>query len=342
MIRFTSGWRGWLTAGLWLLLRAATCQVPGALVTTTVQDTIYRADGTPAQGTVLLSWGAFTTAGGEPIAAGSTSVTLGTGGALSVALAPNAGATPMGSYYTAVLHLNDGTTSRQFWVVPLPLPGGAPVRLASIQNQVLPLSVAMQTVSKQYVDNAITLAESGFPADALPYVHKAGDTMTGPLNLPGDPTSALQAADKNYVDASIATNIATSIAAVNASAVMLGGAVTAGNFSINQTCAGGVGTGVTPATITNVAGTDSNHTLKFTLGSGTVAPSGNCVLFTMTYTNAKNHVAYPLPSNGINISDQQAGIACQFTGDCTATTYNYRALAAIASSTQIYLQVFAP
>lgn len=334
MIRFTSRWKGWLTAGLWLLLRAAVCQVPGALVTTTVQDTVYRADGTPAQGTVLLSWGAFTTAGGEPIAAGSTSVTLGTGGSLSVALAPNAGATPMGSYYTAVLHLNDGTTSRQFWVVPLPLPGGAPVKLASIQNQVLPLSVAMQTVSKQYVDNAIALARSGFPPDAPIYVLKAGDTMTGPLNLPGDPTSALQAADKNYVDEGIAS--------ISAGAVMLGGAVAAANFSINQTCAGGVGTGVTPATITNVAGTDSNHTLKLTLGSGTVAPSGNCVLFTMTYTNARGHVSYPLASNGINITDQQASIACIFSGDCTATTYNYRALAAIASSTQIYLQVFAP
>lgn len=31
-------------------------------------------------------------------------------------------------------------------------------------------------------------------------VSKAGDTMTGPLVLPGDPASALQAADKSYVD----------------------------------------------------------------------------------------------------------------------------------------------
>jgi len=329
-----SGWKGWVTAGLWLLLRAATCQVPGAVVTTLVQDTVYRADGTPAGGTVLVSWGAFTTAGGESIAAGSTSVTLGTGGALSVALAPNAGATPMGSYYTAVLHLNDGTSSRQFWMVPMPLPGGAPVRLASIQNQVLPTSVAMQTVSKQYVDAAIARAITGYPLDASPYVLKAGDTMTGPLNLPGDPSSALQAADKNYVDAGIA--------AASAGAVLLGGAVTAANFSINQTCAGGVGAGVTPATITNVAGTDASHTLKFTLGSGTVAPAGNCVLFTMTYTQPKGHVSYAVPSNGINISDTQGGIACQFSGDCTATTYNYRLLSAIASGTQIYLQVFAP
>jgi len=35
------------------------------------------------------------------------------------------------------------------------------------------------------------------------YVAKAGDTMTGPLVLPGDPTAALEAATKQYVDAGL-------------------------------------------------------------------------------------------------------------------------------------------
>jgi len=85
--------------------------VPGGLAQTvpmtTVQDTVYRADGTPAQGTLLISWPAFTTAGGEAIAAGTTSVNLGAGGALSVALAPNASATPANSLYTVVYQLDD-------------------------------------------------------------------------------------------------------------------------------------------------------------------------------------------------------------------------------------------
>jgi hypothetical protein len=183
-----------------ILLRIAAAQV----VTTTVQDTVYRADGTPAGGSVLVSWGAFTTAGGESISAGTTSVTLGAGGALSVALAPNAGATPMGSYYTAVFHLNDGTTSKEYWVVPVAVPGGGPAKLAAIENQVLPTSVAMQTVSKQYVDNAISQAIIGYPHDTSPYVMKTGDTMTGPLVLPADPVSSYQAADKNYVDENLA------------------------------------------------------------------------------------------------------------------------------------------
>jgi hypothetical protein len=183
-----------------ILVRVACAQV----ATTTVSDTVYRADGTAAGGTVLVSWSAFTTAAGSTVATGTTSVTIGTGGLLTVALAPNAGATPMGSYYTAVFHLDDGSTSREYWVIPVTVPGGGTVKLAAIINSVLPTSVAMQTVSKSYVDTAIALAVVGHPLDSTPYVLKAGDTMTGPLELPADPVSDFQAADKHYVDVNVA------------------------------------------------------------------------------------------------------------------------------------------
>jgi hypothetical protein len=178
------------------------------VTTTTVQDTVYSANGTPASGTVLVSWNAFTTASGQSVPAGTTSVTIGAGGSLTIALAPNAGSTPMGSYYTAVFHLSDGTTSREYWVVPVAVPGGSPATLAAIKNQVLPVSVAMQTVSKQYVDDAIAAASTGFPLDSSPYVLTTGDTMTGPLVLPADPVSTNQAADKHYVDTSVAATAA--------------------------------------------------------------------------------------------------------------------------------------
>jgi hypothetical protein len=181
----------------------AAAQAP--LAVTTVQDTVYTASGSPASGTVVVSWPGFTTASGAVVPAGTTSAVIGANGLLSVTLAPNAGATPIGSYYTATFHLSDGTTSREYWVVPATVAGGGPVKLAGIQNQVLPTSVAMQTVSKAYVDTAIAAAMTGHPADASSvYVLKAGDTMTGPLVLPGDPVSANQAADKNYVDENVA------------------------------------------------------------------------------------------------------------------------------------------
>lgn len=199
MKRWNEGW-----ALLALLLALWTGVSAAQVGTTTVQDTIYRADGTPAGGTVLVNWTAFTTAGGSSVPAGSTSATIGSGGVLTIALAPNAGATPMGSYYTAVFHLNDGSTSREYWVIPAAVPGAGPVKLNAIRNSVLPTSVAMQTVSKQYVDNAIATAVTGYPLDTSPYVEKAGDTMTGPLVLPADPATANQAADKHYVDVNVA------------------------------------------------------------------------------------------------------------------------------------------
>ena len=73
-----------------------------AIATTRITDTVYRADGTPAGGTVIVSWPSFTIASGETVASGSTSATLGAGGTMSLQLAPNAGSNPMGSYYTAV------------------------------------------------------------------------------------------------------------------------------------------------------------------------------------------------------------------------------------------------
>ncbi len=191
--------KGWTLIGL--LLALMTVAGVAQVTTTQVADTIYHADGTVATGTVLISWPGFTTSGGQSIASGSTSASVGAGGALSVQLTPNAGSIPMGSYYTAVFHLDDGSVSREYWVVPV---SSTPVRISAIESTVLPTSVAMQAVTKSYVDTAIAAAVAGTALDTSPYVLKAGDTMTGPLALPADPVSANQAADKSYVDENIA------------------------------------------------------------------------------------------------------------------------------------------
>ena len=182
--------RGWTLIGMLMLavsgaMRIATVPVSAQvsqIATTTVTDTVYRADGTTANGSVVVSWQAFTTAAGQAVPSGSTSATI-TAGAMSVALVPNAGSTPMGTYYTAVYHLDDGSVSKEYWSVPA---STTPVAVSAIKTTVLPASVAMQTVSKSYVDTAIAAAVSGHPLDSSePYVMKAGDTMTGPLVLPG-------------------------------------------------------------------------------------------------------------------------------------------------------------
>lgn len=190
--------KSWILIGI---LLAAFTAAHAQIVTTQVADTIYHADGTPATGTALISWPAFTSSNGDAIPAGSTSAVIAAGGALSVQLIPNAGATPIGSYYTVVYHLDDGSVSRQYWVVPA---SSSPVKVSAIESTVLPTSVAMQTVSKSYVDTAIAVAVAGHPLDSSAFILKAGDTMTGPLVLPADPVSAMQAADKNYIDESVA------------------------------------------------------------------------------------------------------------------------------------------
>ena len=187
----------WLKLAVALGLLLASGRMRAQVATTTVQGTVYRADGTAAQGTMLVSWPAFTTAANQAVAAGSTTLALGADGYASLNLAPNQGAQPAGSYYTVVYHLNDGTVSREYWTVP----AAATATIASVRAQLAPATVAVQTVSKSYVDNLVgTLAPT-----AQNYVPLVGGTMSGPLTLSADPTGSAQATTKHYVDQQVAT-----------------------------------------------------------------------------------------------------------------------------------------
>jgi hypothetical protein len=167
-----------------------------AISTTTVQGTVYLANGQPASGTVAISWPSFTTASGQLVTADSTTATISPDGFVSVNLAPNQGASPAGLYYTAVYYLSDGTTNTQYWVIP----AAAQATLAQVQAQLMPATQAVQSVSKAYVDQSIA-ALSGNTLTT------AGGTLTGPLYLNADPTQPLQAADKHYVDEQSALDV---------------------------------------------------------------------------------------------------------------------------------------
>jgi hypothetical protein len=202
-----------------------------SFTTTTVQGTVYLANGQVGSGTLNVSWPTFTTASGQSVAAGQLMVTIPQDGFLSVNLTPNVGAMPAGLFYTAIYQMSDGTTSTQYWVVP----AGAQASLGQVQAQLMPAAQAVQTVSKSYVDQSIAeltgslltasggtlsgnLYLNGDPTQPLQaadkhYVDSAsnmgipltGGNMTGPLDLNGDPTQALQAADKHYVDSQVST-----------------------------------------------------------------------------------------------------------------------------------------
>jgi hypothetical protein len=161
---------------------------------------VFLADGTTAKGNLIITWPAFVTASGTAVAGGTTNVTLGTNGALSVALVPNAGATPAGSYYTVVYQIGPGEVKTEFWLVPTT----SPANLAAVRTT--PGSgAAGQPVSMQYVNSALATK-----ANDTAVVHLSGtETISGTKTFASAPTvpapsSTGQVANKAYVDQSVA------------------------------------------------------------------------------------------------------------------------------------------
>ena len=102
----------WMAAGLLVTTLALTTYAQG-ISTTTVQGTVYLANGQPGGGTLVVSWPSFTTATGQAVTADQLTVTIPADGFVSVNLAPNLGALPAGLYYTAVFYMSDGTVNTQ-------------------------------------------------------------------------------------------------------------------------------------------------------------------------------------------------------------------------------------
>lgn len=118
--------------------------------TTTITDIVYAADSTPAQGTLLISWPAFTTSDGIAIAAGTKSVVLGPGGTLSVSLVPNLNATPTNTPYTVVYQLGNFVKT-EYWLVP----STSPTTLAVVRVPLGTGNNVTQAVTQQYVSSAL-------------------------------------------------------------------------------------------------------------------------------------------------------------------------------------------
>lgn len=185
---------GWVLISLCLAMAMRADAASGPSLTQVV-DTVYRADGSAAQGTMTITWPEFTTADGSAVAAGSMTVTLGSGGALKVALAPNAGAVPAGTYYKVVSKDTTGVTATEYWVVP----AAASTTLQVIRQQMMPPNVAAQAATRSYVDAVV--------------VHNTGNETVNGIksfvatpNAP-DPQNATDLANKEYVDAAAKVNV---------------------------------------------------------------------------------------------------------------------------------------
>src|SRR5271165_3350453 len=183
---------------MWLAAAAATlaAQTSGPAMTQ-VTDIVYRADGTAAKGTVLISWPGFTTADGKAVAAGSLSVQLGSGGTFAVSLAPNTGAQPAGVYYKVVYQLSGQEPSTEYWVVP----ATGSTTIGAVRAKLQPPTIAAQVLTRD-------VAETN-------YVHAAGDqTLSGVKTFAVSPSVPApqnpgDAANKGYVDAESAALLAS-------------------------------------------------------------------------------------------------------------------------------------
>jgi hypothetical protein len=175
---------------MFLFAVVASRMVYGQVPTTLIEDTIYHADGTYASGTLLITWPAFATSTGQAIPAGNLTAQIGANGAVSLSLTPNIGATPAGTYYSVIYHLDDGTVSKEYWVVP----NVTQTTITAMRSEVMPASIAMQMASQTYINNLLT-----------GYLPISGGSLQGALLLNADPQAALQAATKEYVDSNVQT-----------------------------------------------------------------------------------------------------------------------------------------
>lgn len=115
---------------------------------TNVVDTLFNADGSPAEGRVVIAWPTFQ-AGNCQVVSGQISVTV-TAGALSVPLYPNDASTPAGTSYRVTYYLKSGRITTEYWVVPV---SGSSVSLAIVRSPSVPAPAVM--VSQAQVTNLV-------------------------------------------------------------------------------------------------------------------------------------------------------------------------------------------
>ncbi len=342
---------------------------------TTISGPVYRADGTPASGMALISWPSFQTAAGDTVTAGNQSVTIGAGGAFTAQLVPNAGASPAGTLYVVVFQLDDGTVRTEYWSVPTTSPATiAAVRTtpgtglgnsvvtqqyvdAAVANRALDSTVVhlagSETITgtkqfgvppslpqpvasgdaanKGYVDAAVQNVGTGA------YVMKAGDTMTGPLTLPGDPTAPQQAADRHYVDTGLLAKADLVNGTVPSAELGAGVASAATCLTGNSTwgaCGGGAPAGITYATA--ALSWSQNLTTALTGGSPATVTLTPCPVGVDTTSGAGYQVSLTGGGNSeaVNVVTASGGCTSGAPSGTISFTpyYSYAAGATIGSA----------
>jgi hypothetical protein len=180
---------------VWAALLAGATGAKADPVKTLVQDTLYRADGSPGVGNITIRWSGFSTSAGEAVTAGEMTVATDANGGISIPLIPNTGSNPSGTYYRVMIKLSDGTISEEQWVVPV----ATSTTLAAIRAKVVPQAVAAQFVSLDYLNSALSKISTSIPAAQ---VNTDWNSASGASQLLNKPVLAAVASSGSYSDLS--------------------------------------------------------------------------------------------------------------------------------------------
>lgn len=132
-----------LAAVLWAGVGAAWATPP----LTTIQDQLFRADGTPVNGTLLITWNAFVASDNSNIPANTLRAPV-SAGLLRVKLVPTTTALTTASY--TVLYMVDGKlTNTEVWSVP---PSVSPLAVRMVRTSQPPVTTPPSDTAIQISD----------------------------------------------------------------------------------------------------------------------------------------------------------------------------------------------
>ena len=152
---------------------------------TTIQDVLYKADGTPFHGTLTISWTSFEVIDRSAIEQQTTTVTV-VNGNLQVQLVPTTTATPA-AYYTVVYNSDGLVQFQETWAVPSSV---QPLRVRDVRIATT-LSAGADTIPPTVQESDIAglisdlgarpLKGPGYAAGRVAFVNTIGamETVTG-------------------------------------------------------------------------------------------------------------------------------------------------------------------
>jgi uncharacterized protein YoxC len=268
---------------------------------TQILDTITNPDGTPFNGTVVITWNGYSDSGSGTVSRLSTSATV-YNGALSVLLVPTTTASP-GTYYQVVYSSSDGTvTWTETWQVP---PSTTALTIAEVRQTSTQGGGGSGTGSGggQYATLPISISEVTDLASDLSSIDNSISTIQSTATALGTTVAGLS---------STVTTQGTTLGTLNTTVSGLSGSVTSLNSmvaSLGTTITGlnttvtGLSTTVSGLNTTVASDGTSITTLTTNLGNLTTTVAGNT-----TSLNTVTGTVTGLTTNVTNLTNLVNGL----------------------------------